>query len=71
MDPHTKLWHQVLLLALEDAADGHGADYIRTRDFDAVCAFADFDADYVRDRWHAGLIPLEPPKGARRFRPGK
>lgn len=62
--PRRALWREVLLIGLEDAAGDYEPGWIGSRDFATVCILAGFEPDFVRDRWRAGLIDVQPRKGA-------
>jgi hypothetical protein len=70
MTPEKKLWQSVVLKALTDATaeDPYGSDNLRAKrdaqswlesggkDFRMVCALAEMDPDFVREKYLGGKI---------------
>jgi len=48
MNEHVHLWRAVLLSGLADVAKGRDQRWLRSRDFDQVCAMAMVEPDAVR-----------------------
>ena len=60
MNEHVHLWRAVLLSGLADVAKGRDQRWLRSRDFDQVCALAAVDADAVRAAYSAERFRRRP-----------
>jgi hypothetical protein len=77
--PYRALWQTVLLTAIEDALLAERRTYNRAKrdadqwirrgakDFRAVCSYAGFDPDHVRDAYLAGRIRVDETRVGRRI----
>ena len=66
MNEHVHLWRAVLLSGLADVAKGRDPRWLRSRDFDQVCALAMVDPDAVRAAYRAEGFRRRPVLGYKR-----